>query len=85
MSAVRIVVDPAGKARREAAKAEAQERQAQDGTHAKLRQAQQATVARHYAAVFPSGRSELPVAPVRDMIGAPALLRYAPSTSPIAH
>ncbi|MFG2778169.1 hypothetical protein ACGFY7_09965 [Streptomyces prunicolor] len=83
MSAVRLVVDPARKAKREAAKAKAQERQALDGTYATWRQAQQTTVAEHYATVFPSERSELPVAPVRDMIGALALLRYAPSTSPI--
>jgi hypothetical protein len=84
MAAVRIVVDPARKAKREATKAQARERQALDGTYAEWRQAQQAAVAQHYAAVFPSERSELPVAPVRDMIGALALLRYAPSISPIA-
>lgn len=84
MSAVRIIVDPARKAKREAAKAQARERQALDGTYAEWRQAQQAAVAQHYAAVFPSERSELPVAPARDMIGALALLRYAPTVSPIA-
>ncbi|MGW3110751.1 hypothetical protein [Streptomyces sp. NPDC001091] len=84
MSAVRIIVDPARKAKREAARAKAQERQVRDGTHAAWRQAQQAAVAQHYVVSFPSAHSELPVAPVRAMIGALALLRYAPSASPIA-
>ncbi|MFE9099051.1 hypothetical protein [Streptomyces sp. NPDC007264] len=82
--AVRAVLDPARKAKREAAKAKAQAQQAVDEARAQWQQAQQESVAKEYAAVFPSEHTTLPVAGVRDMIGALALLRYAPSTSPIA-
>jgi hypothetical protein len=82
--AVRAVLDPARKAKREAAKAKAQAQQAVDEARARWQQLQRETIAREYAAVFPSEHSTPPAAGVRDMIGALALLRYAPSTSPIA-
>ncbi|MFI1973536.1 hypothetical protein [Streptomyces wedmorensis] len=82
-AAVRVIVDPARKAKREAAKAKAEERNAVDSAHARWKQLQREAVAEEYAAVFPS-KTEVPASGVREMVGALALLRYAPSTSPIA-
>lgn len=83
-AAVRVIVDPARKAKRDAAKAKNKAQQAVGSAHAQWRQFQQETIAKEYAAVFPADRSALPVAGVREMIGALALMRYSPSTSPIA-
>ncbi|QES22344.1 hypothetical protein DEJ46_27275 [Streptomyces venezuelae] len=82
-AAVRLIIDPARKAKREAARAKAEERNAVDSAHARWKQLQREVVAEEYAAVFPSN-GEVPASGVREMVGALALLRYAPSTSPIA-
>ncbi|GAA3395915.1 hypothetical protein GCM10017752_47620 [Streptomyces roseoviridis] len=81
-AAVRVIVDPARKAKREAARAKAEERNAVDFAHARWKQLQRDVIAEEYAAVFPSN-GEVPAAGVREMVGALALLRYAPSTSPV--
>lgn len=83
-AAVRVIVDPARKAKREAAKAKTRAQQAVGSAEARWRQGQQEAIAEEYAAVFPAERDTLPVVGVREMIGALALLRYSPSTSPIA-
>ncbi|MFG2898212.1 hypothetical protein ACGFZH_14165 [Streptomyces zaomyceticus] len=81
-AAVRVIVDPARKAKREAARARVEERNAVDSAHTRWKQLQRDVTAEEYAAVFPSD-GEVPAAGVREMVGALALLRYAPSTSPI--
>ncbi|MFJ5829709.1 hypothetical protein [Streptomyces sp. NPDC093089] len=82
-AAARLVVDPARKAKRDAARAKAEERNAADSAHARWKQLQRDVIAEEYAAVFPS-TGEVPASGVREMVGALALLRYAPSTFPIA-
>ncbi|MFI8104635.1 hypothetical protein [Streptomyces sp. NPDC086023] len=82
-AAVRLIIDPARKAKREAARAKAEERNAVDSAHARWNRLQREAIAEEYAAVFPSN-GEMPASGVREMVGALALLRYAPSTSPIA-
>ncbi|WP_432087034.1 hypothetical protein [Streptomyces sp. bgisy095] len=81
-AAVRLIIDPARKAKREAARAKAEERNAVDSAHARWKQLQRQAIAEEYAAVFPSN-GEMPASEAREMVGALALLRYAPSTSPI--
>ncbi|MCX4441881.1 hypothetical protein OG998_13675 [Streptomyces albidoflavus] len=81
-AAVRVVVDPARRAKREAARAKAEERSAIDSAHAAWKQLQRDVIAEEYVAAFPSN-GEVPASGVREMVGALALLRYAPSTSPI--
>ncbi|WP_030895455.1 hypothetical protein [Streptomyces sp. NRRL F-5053] len=83
LDAVRVVLDPARKAKRDAARAKRQAQQARDEAHTRWLQLQQEAVAKKYAAVFPSENSTPPIAGVREQIAALALLRYAPSTSPI--
>lgn len=80
-AAVRVVVDPARRAKREAARAKAEERSAIDSAHAAWKQLQRDVIAEEYVAAFPSN-GEVPASGVREMVGALALLRYAPSTSP---
>ncbi|MFE2554716.1 hypothetical protein ACFXGT_01570 [Streptomyces sp. NPDC059352] len=82
-AAVRVIADPARKAKREAARAKAEERSAVDSAHVRWKQLQRDVIAEEYAAVFPS-KGEAPASGVREMVGALALLRYAPSTSSIA-
>lgn len=88
LAAVRVVLDPARKAKRKDAKVKQQERRAVDRSFDQWRKAQQEAIAQTHPAVFPSEPDELPLplplAPVREMIAALALLRYAPSTTPIA-
>ncbi|MCQ8772092.1 hypothetical protein [Streptomyces telluris] len=81
--AARLVADPARKAKRDAAKAEAEAHQARQGARERWRQAQREAVDSRYAACFPSDGDALPGASVRQMVAALALLRYAPSPAPI--
>lgn len=81
-SAVRVISDPARKAKREAARAKAEKRNAVESGHARWKRLQRDVIAEEYAAVFPSNGG-VPASGVREMVGALALLRYAPSTSPI--
>ncbi len=83
-AAIRLVVDPARKAKREAAKAQAQAQQVVTDAHAQWLQSQQDFIEDRYAAVFPADGDALPGASVRQMVAALALLRYAPSTAPIS-
>jgi hypothetical protein len=83
LAAIRIVLDPARKAKRDQAKAAAETRQVTDRARASWRQSQREIVEETYPADFPSQVRTPPTAPVRDMLGTLALLRYAPTTSPI--
>jgi hypothetical protein len=84
LGAVRIVLDPKRRAKREAAAARAREGRAVDSAHTAWRKAQQAAIAERYSAVFPSEETDPPRAAVREMIATLAVLRYSPSTTPIA-
>ncbi|MFB6579363.1 hypothetical protein ACFCYC_18430 [Streptomyces sp. NPDC056402] len=84
LSAVRVVLDPARKAKREAGRARARQQEGLHDAGAAWVEAQKEVVSQHYATVFPRERTEPLSASVKDMVGALALLRYASSTSPIA-
>lgn len=84
LAAVRIVLDPARKAKREEAKIAAKTQRAVDEASARWRRSQREIIQETYGVVSPGKVSELPIASIREMVGALALLRYAPSTSPIA-
>lgn len=84
LSAVRVVLDPGRKEKREAGRARTRHQEVLQDTGAAWAEAQKEVVARRYATVFPAERTGPLSAPVRDMVGTLALLRYASSTSPIA-
>ncbi|KPC78282.1 hypothetical protein ADL27_48350 [Streptomyces sp. NRRL F-6602] len=81
MSALQTLNDPKRKAKREAARARAAEQQALDTAAAAWRQAQQEVMEDRYRLTF---SEKVPTASVREMVAALALLRYAPSTTPIS-
>ncbi|MFJ1753817.1 hypothetical protein [Kitasatospora sp. NPDC088134] len=83
-AAIRLVIDPTRKAKREAAKAQAQAQQVVTDARAQWQRSQQDVIENRYPAVFPSDGDALPGASVRQMVATLALLRYAPSTSPIS-
>lgn len=83
LDVVRVVTDPARKAKREAAQAAAKHRQALDESRARWRRLQEETVEATYAVDFPAEAPAPTDAGVREQIAALALLRYAPRAAPI--
>ncbi|WP_331719398.1 hypothetical protein [Streptomyces sp. NBC_01187] len=83
LEAVRLVLDPARKAKRDAAQAKSQAEQAAHDAREQWQQHQKKAIAHTYVAVFPKTGDALPSASVRQMLGALALLRYAPTTAPL--
>lgn len=82
LAAVKVVLNPARKAKREKQKeAEAAERVVAEA-RSRWHQQQLDEMAAGYPVVFPSVSQELPVAGIREMVGAFALLRYAPASDP---
>ncbi|WP_159041262.1 hypothetical protein [Streptomyces sp. WM4235] len=84
LSAVRVVLDPARKAKREAGRARTRQQEVLHDTGAAWAEVQKEVVAQRYATVFPRERTEPLSVSVKDMVATLALLRYASSTSPIA-
>ncbi|AXI91259.1 hypothetical protein SAM9427_36440 (plasmid) [Streptomyces sp. ETH9427] len=80
-SALQTLNDPKRKAKREAARARAAEQQALDTAAAAWRHAQREAMEDRYQLTF---SETVPRASVREMVTALALLRYAPSTTPIS-
>ncbi|MFJ6616213.1 hypothetical protein ACIQOW_01350 [Kitasatospora sp. NPDC091335] len=83
-AAVRLVIDPARASKRQAAQVRAQAQQAGNDARNHWRLRQQEIIGETYAMSFPSEGDALPGASVRQMVATLALLRYAPSTTPIA-
>ncbi|MFI5657449.1 hypothetical protein [Streptomyces sp. NPDC051684] len=83
---VRLLTDPKRTAKREATREAARKRSAYEEAHATWEQERQAAVADQYPLLF-SEEAELPgllhAAGVRELLTALALLRYAPSATPL--
>lgn len=82
--AMRIVLDPARKAKRNAARARAEERQAVADACAEWHKMQRSIIARDHKVIFSEEDGTPPSAAIREQIATLALLRYAPSAAPIA-
>ncbi|MFJ5927623.1 hypothetical protein ACIQF6_34010 [Kitasatospora sp. NPDC092948] len=83
-SAANALISPARLAKVQAQRAAAEARQVADEVHELWRQEQRAVVDEQYPAVFPSSQEQIPDSSVREMLGALAVLRYAPNTTPVA-
>ncbi|WP_327255795.1 hypothetical protein [Streptomyces sp. NBC_01244] len=82
LAAVKVVLNPARKAKREKQKeAEAAQRVIAEA-RSRWHQQQSNEMVAGYPVEFPSISQELPVAGIREMVGAFALLRYAPASDP---
>ncbi|GAA1306778.1 hypothetical protein GCM10009647_026600 [Streptomyces sanglieri] len=81
VAAVQTLNDPKRKAKRDAARARAAEQQALDAALATWQSAQHELIEERYRLTF---SETVPTASVREMVAALALLRYAPSTTPIS-
>ncbi|KUJ66028.1 hypothetical protein ACZ90_40895 [Streptomyces albus subsp. albus] len=81
VTAVQTLNDPKRKAKREAARARAAEQQALETALTAWKSAQREAMEERYRLVF---SETVPTASVREMVAALALLRYAPSTTPIS-
>ncbi|WP_406396505.1 hypothetical protein [Streptomyces sp. NBC_00887] len=83
IAALRLVRDPARKAKRDAAKQRNQQQQALAEAQTRWHRLQQEKVAARYATSFPSEAAPPSAAGVRDVLSVLAMLRYAPSTAPM--
>ncbi|GHB03539.1 hypothetical protein GCM10010330_67240 [Streptomyces tendae] len=81
LNAIEIVLDPRRKAKRERARQEAEAQQVRDAARTRWQQAQRDTMDTRYALKF---SEQVPSTSVRQMTAALALLRYAPSTTPVS-
>ncbi|MGW0392111.1 hypothetical protein ACWDYJ_14725 [Streptomyces sp. NPDC003042] len=83
LAAVKVVLNPARKEKREKQReAEAAQRVIAEA-RSRWHQQQLDEMAAEYPVTFPSVSQELPVSGIREMVGALALLRYAPASDPI--
>ncbi|MEU9485892.1 hypothetical protein AB0D83_19890 [Streptomyces decoyicus] len=81
LGAVHAVLDPKRKAKREAAKTKAAEKEARGAARTLWTEAQRSILNEVYTLAY---NAAVPTAPVKEMTAALALLRYAPSTTPIS-
>ncbi|MFJ8015067.1 hypothetical protein [Streptomyces sp. NPDC096339] len=82
LAAVQVVLNPARKARREKQKEAETAKRVIAEARSRWHQQQLDEMVAEYPVVFPSVSQELPTAGIREMIGAFALLRYAPASDP---
>ncbi|MGW1656624.1 hypothetical protein [Streptomyces atratus] len=83
LEAIQFVIDPARKAKREQARARELAQRAAHEAQARWIAEQEEAIAANHPAVFPRDDT-FPRAGVKEMVAALALLRFAPSTSPIS-
>ncbi|MFB8392828.1 hypothetical protein [Streptomyces yangpuensis] len=82
-AAVKLVLSPARREKRERQRAAESAQRVASEARSRWYQQQSEAVAAAYPAELPSGERELPVCGVREMLGALALLRYAPASDRI--
>ncbi|MFJ6140553.1 hypothetical protein [Kitasatospora sp. NPDC092286] len=82
-TAAKLLTSPTRLAKVQAQRAAAEARQVVEKAHDAWRRQQQVVVDEDYPTVFPSPRGQIPNSSVRAMLGALAVLRYAPATTPV--
>ncbi|MGW2272915.1 hypothetical protein [Streptomyces yangpuensis] len=83
LATVKVVLSPTRTEKREKQREEESALRAVSEARSRWYQQQSDAVAAAYPAAFPSAAQELPVGGVREMVGALALLRYAPASDRI--